>query len=63
MSVKQSIQAFLQAVEHKFGRDVRENTRVTHAGGVQLVLRRPNMKQHIIDLGSLRLMTQQLLKS
>jgi len=61
MSVNQSIQAFLAATEKKFGRAVREQTVIKHAGGVQVVLQRPNMKESITDLGSLRLMTRQML--
>jgi len=63
MTVEKTINDYLDATEHKHGASVRQETSVEHRGGIQLVLKRPDQHAQTVDVGSLRLMTEQLLNA
>ncbi|GMR00256.1 MAG: hypothetical protein BMS9Abin18_1094 [Zetaproteobacteria bacterium] len=63
LTVKKTINEYLDATERKYGASVRKQTSVEHRGGIQIVLKRPDRHAQTVDVGSLRLMTEQLLKA
>jgi len=63
MAVEKTINEYLNATERKYGASVRKQTRVEHRGGIHVVLKRPDQRAQMVNVGRLRLMTKQLLKA
>ena len=61
MAIHKAIDTYLDAVEKKFGTDVRRKTEVAHRGGNTFVLKRAEARHgQVVDLGNLTLMTKHL---
>ncbi|MDQ6973784.1 MAG: hypothetical protein Q9M10_02780 [Mariprofundaceae bacterium] len=61
MAIQNTIKAYLDAVEEKFGHQAREKTVLTHRNGVSFYLKRPDQHQpSLVDMGMIQLMTKQM---
>ncbi len=62
--VEKTIQNYLDAVEHKFGRDSRERTIVKHLGSTNFLLKKHSAEQgRTVHMDDLQLMARHLMAS
>lgn len=59
-SVSKTIENYLEAVEQVHGKAHRDQTRIHHAGGSDVVVQYPEGHRAIVGLGQLELMTEHL---